>query len=142
MKLACRVEEESQSEVPTKKARVAKGKGKARATPMVAEDQIPGLVVFFGRVDESLRLLVEEARHTNALLFNLGADITENTKLVGDVENLLFKICRSQGLMGELPGESEAEVGELARMPMPEWSLRTGGSGMGAKTPEPEGTLE
>ena len=38
--------------------------------------------------------------------------------------------------MGELPGESEAEVGELARTP------RTGGSGMGAKTPEPEGTLE
>src|SRR3984957_19190389 len=39
MKLACRVEEESQSEVPTKKARVAKGKGKARATPTVAKDQ-------------------------------------------------------------------------------------------------------
>src|ERR1700720_635085 len=35
MKLACRVEEESQSEVPTKKARVAKGKGKARATPKI-----------------------------------------------------------------------------------------------------------
>ena len=134
MKLACRVEEESQSEVPTKKARVAKGKGKARATPTVAEDQIPGLVAFFGRVDESLRLLVEEARHTNALLFNLGADVTETTKLIRDVENLLFKICRSQGLMGELPGESEAEVGELARTPMPEWSLRTGGSRMGAKT--------
>ena len=33
MKLACRVEEESQSEVPTKKARVAKGKGKARVMP-------------------------------------------------------------------------------------------------------------
>ena len=142
MKLACRVEEESQSEVPTKKARVAKGKGKARATLTVAEDHIPGLVAFFGRVDKSLRLLVDEARHTNALLFNLGADIAENTKLVGDVENLLFKICRSQGLVGELPGESEAEVGELARTPMPEWSPRTGGSGMGAKTPEPEGTLE
>ena len=142
MKLACRVEEESQSEVPTKKARVAKGKGKARATPTVAKDQIPGLIVFFGRVDESLRLLVEEARHTNALLFNLSADIAENTKPVGDVENLLLKICRSQGLMGELPGESEAEVGELAGTPMPEWSPRTGGSGMVAKTPEPEGTLE
>ena len=44
--------------------------------------------------------------------------------------------------MGELPGELEAEVGELARPPMPERSLRTGSSGMGAKTPEPEGTLE
>ena len=142
MKLACQVEEESQSEVPTKKAQVAKGKGKARATPTVAEDQIPGLVTFFGRVDKSLQLLVEEACHTNALLFNLGADIAKNTKLVGEVENLLFKICRSQGLMGELPGESEAEVGELARTPMPEWSPRTGGSGMGVKTPEPEGTLE
>ena len=119
---------------------MAKGKGKA--TPTAAEDHIPGLVAFFGRVDESLRLLVDEARHTNVLLFNLGADITENTKLIGDVENLLFKICRSQGLMGELPGESEAEVGELAGTPMPEWSPRTGGSGMGAKTPEPEGTLE
>ena len=140
MKLACRVEEGSQSEVPTKKARLAKGIGKATAT--AAEDHIPGLVAFFGRVDESLRLLVEEVRHPNVLLFNLGADITENTKLVGDVENLLFKICQSQGLMGELPGESEAEVGELARTPMPEWSPRTGGSGMGAKTPEPEGTLE
>ena len=93
MKLACQVEEELQSEVLTKKARVAKGKGKARVTLTVAEDQIPGLVAFFGRVDESLRLLVEEARHTNTLLFNLGADIAENTKLVGDVENLLFKIC-------------------------------------------------
>ena len=130
MKLACRVEEESQSKVPTKKAQVAKGKGKARATPTVAEDQIPGLVAFFGHVNESLRLLVEEARHTNVLLFNLSADIAENTKLVRDVENLLFKICRSQGLMGELPGESEAEGGELARTPMPEWSLRTGSSGM------------
>src|SRR6202040_1223022 len=115
MKLACRVEEESQSEVPTKKARGAKGKGKVRATPTAAEDHIPGLVAFFGHVDESLRLLVDEARHTNALLFDLSADIAENTKLVGDVENLLFKICRSQGLVGELPGESEAEVGELAR---------------------------
>src|ERR1700722_15659670 len=95
MKLACRVEEELQSEVPTKKARVARGKGKARATPMVTEDQIPGLI------NESLQLLVEEARHTNALLFNLGADIAENTKLIGDVKNLLFKICQSQGLMGE-----------------------------------------
>src|SRR6202040_4267923 len=94
MKLACRVEEESQSEVPMKKAQVAKGKGKAGAMSTVAEDQIPGLVAFFGRVDESLRLLVEEGRHTNALLFNLGADIAENTKLVGDVKNLLFKICR------------------------------------------------
>ena len=64
--------------------------------------------MFFGRVDESLWLLVEEARHTNTLLFNLGADIAENTKLVGDVKNLLFKICQSQGLMGELPGESES----------------------------------
>src|ERR1700720_1997463 len=142
MKLACRVEEESQSEVPTKKARVAKGKGKARAMPMVAKDQIPRLVAFFGHVDESLRLLVEEVRHTNALLYNLGADITKNTKLVGDVDTLLFKICRSRGLVGELPGESEAEVGELVRTLMPEWSLRTGSSGMGAKTPEPEGTLE
>src|ERR1700720_4161907 len=142
MKLACRVEEESQSEVPMKKAQTTKGKGKAMPMPTVAEDQIPGLVVFFGRVNELLRLLVEEARHTNALLFNLGADIAENTKHVGDVENLLFKICRSQGLMGELPGESEAEVGELARTPMPEWSPRTGGSRMGAKTLEPEGTLE
>src|SRR6202040_891632 len=104
--------------------------------PTVAEDQIPGLVAFFGRVNESLRLLVEEAHHTNALLFNLGAEVAKNTKLIGDVENLLFKICQSQGLMGELPGESEAEVRELARMPMPEWSPRTGGSGMGAKTPE------
>src|ERR1700720_751178 len=142
MKLACRVEEGSQSEVPTKKARLAKGKGKATPTPTAAEDHIPGLVAFFGRVNESLRLLVDEARHTNVLLYNLGAHIAENTKLVGDVENLLFKICRSQGLVGELPGESEAEVGELARTPMPEWSPRTGSSGMGAKTPEPEGTLE
>src|ERR1700722_5517667 len=93
MKLAWRGEGESQSEVPTKKARLAKGKGKATPTPTAAEDHIPGLVAFFGRVDESLRLLVDEARHTNALLYNLGADITENTKLVGDVENLLFKIC-------------------------------------------------
>ena len=76
------------------------------------------------------------------LLFNLRADVAENTKLVGDVENLLFKICRSQGLMGEWPGESEAEVWELARMPVPEWSPRTGGLGMGAKTPEPESNLE
>src|ERR1700720_810917 len=142
MKLACRVEEGSQSEVPTKKARLAKGKGKARAMPTVAKDQIPGLVAFFGRVDESLRLLVKEAHHTNTLLFNLGAEVAETTKLIGDVKNLLFKICRSQGLMGELPGELEAEVGELVRTPMPEWSPRTGGSGMGAKPPEPEGTLE
>src|ERR1700723_1761701 len=142
MKLAYRVEEELQSEVPTKKAQVAKGKGKVRATPTVAEDKIPGLIAFFGHVDESLWLLIEEACHTNTLLFNLGANVTKNTKLVGDVENLLFKICRSQGLMGELPGELEAEVGELARTPMPEGSPRTGGSGMGAKTPEPEGTLE
>src|ERR1700720_3929160 len=124
MKLACRVEEESQSEVLTMKARVVKGKGKARAMPMVAKDQIPRLVAFFGHVDESLRLLVEEVRHTNALLYNLGADITKNTKLVGDVDTLLFKICRSRGLVGELPGESEAEVGELVRTLMPEWSLR------------------
>ena len=75
-------------------------------------------------------------------IFNLWADVAKNTKLIGAVENLLFKICRSQGLMGEWPGESEAEVGELARTPVLEWSLRTGGSGMGAKTPEPEGTLE
>ena len=54
---------------------MAKGKGKA--TPTAAEDHIPGLVAFFGRVDESLRLLVDEARHTNALLFNLGADIAD-----------------------------------------------------------------
>ena len=136
MKLACRVEEDPQSEV------LMKGKGKARATLVVTEDAIPGLVTFFGLIIESLKLLVEESRHTNVLLFNLGADVTENTKLVRDVENLLIKICRSQGLMGELPGESEAEVGELARMPMPEWSPRTGGLGMRAKTPEPEGTLE
>ena len=142
MKLACRVEEDSQSKVPTKRAQTTKGKDKAQATPVVAEDQIPGLVNFFGLVTESLKLLVEEAHHTNALLYNLGADITENTKFVGDVENLLFKICRSWGLMGELPRESEAEVRELARTPTPEWSLRTGSSGMGAKTPEPEGTLE
>src|SRR6202041_2332114 len=58
-------------------AQVAKGKGKARATPTVAKDHIPGLVVFFGHVDKSLRLLVDEARHTNTLLFNLGADIAE-----------------------------------------------------------------
>src|ERR1700722_3224932 len=121
---------------------MTKGRGKARATPMVTEEQVPGLVAFFSHVDESLRLLVEEAHHTNALLFNLGADIAENTKLVGDVKNLLFKICRSQGLMGELPGESEAEVGELVRTLMLKWSPRTGGSGMGVKTPEPEGTLE
>ena len=44
--------------------------------------------------------------------------------------------------MKELPGESEAEVRELVRTPMPEWPPRTGGSGMGVKTPEPEGTLE
>ena len=92
-------------------------------------------MTFFGSITESLKLLVEEARHTNALLFNLGADIAENTKLIGDIENLLFKICRR--LMGELPGESEAEVGELARTLMLEWSPRTGSSGMGAKTPEP-----
>ena len=72
---------------------MAKGKGKVRATPMVAKDQIPGLIAFFGHVNESLRLLVKEACHTNALLLNLGADIAENTKLIGDVENLLFKIC-------------------------------------------------
>ena len=71
MKLACRVEEESQSEVPTKKARVAKGKGKARATPTVAEDHIPGLVAFFGCVDESLRLLVDEACHTSCFLISV-----------------------------------------------------------------------
>src|ERR1700722_2880301 len=65
MKLACRVEEETQSKVLTKKARAAKRKGKARAMPMVAEDQIPGHIAFFGRIDESLRLLVEEACHTN-----------------------------------------------------------------------------
>ena len=142
MKLACRVEEDSQSEVPTKKARMTKGKGKAQAMLAVAENSILGLVTLFSSITESLKLLVEVARHTNALLFNLGTNVTENTKLIGHVENLLFKICRSQGLMGELPGESEAEVGELARTPMPEWSPRTGGSGMGAKTPEPEGTLE
>src|SRR6202040_1363500 len=136
MKLACRVEEESQSEGPMEKAQMTKGKGKARVMPTVAEDQIPGLIAFFSHIDESLRLLVKEARHTNVLLFNLDADIAKNTKLVRDVKNFLFKICRSQGLMGELPGESEAEVGELVRTP------RTGGLGMGAKTPEPEGTLE
>src|ERR1700720_1616280 len=97
MKLACRVEEESQSEVLTKKARVAKGKSKARAMPTVTEDQIPGLIAFFGCVDESLRLLVEEVHPTNALLFNLGAEVAETTKLVGDIENMLFKICRSWG---------------------------------------------
>ena len=109
---------------------------------MVAVDSIPWLANFFGSVTESLKLLVEEVWHTNALLFNLRVDITKNTKLVGDVDTLLFKICRSRGLVGELPGESEAEVGELARTPMPEWSPRTGGLGMGAKTPEPQGTLE
>ena len=62
MKLACRVEEESQSEVPTKKARVAKGKGKAQARPIIAEDSIQGLMTFFGLITESLKLLVEEAR--------------------------------------------------------------------------------
>ena len=108
---------------------------------MVADAQIPGLINLFGLVTESLKLLVEEAGQTNVLLYNLEADVAENTKLVGDIENLLFKICRSQGLMGELPGELEAEVGELARTPMPEWSPRTGDSGIGAKTPEPEGTL-
>ena len=96
---------------------MTKGKGKAQAMPTVTKDQTRGI---FGHVNESLPLLVKEAQHTNALLSNLGADVTENTKLVGDIENLLFKICRSQGLMGELLGESEAEVGELARMPMPE----------------------
>ena len=96
----------------------------------------------FVHVNKYLCLLVEVAQHTNALLFNLGDDIAKNTKPVGDIENLLFKICRSQGLMGELPGESEAEVGELASTLMLEWSLRTGGSGMGVKTPEPKGTLE
>ena len=109
---------------------------------MVADEQIPRLVAFFSCVDELLRLLVEEARHTNVLLFKLGADVAETTKLVGDIENMLLKICRSRGLMGELPGELEAGIGELARTPMPEWSPRAGGSGMGAKTPEPEGTLE
>src|ERR1700720_4059265 len=133
MKLACRVEEESQSEVPTKKARMTKGKGKAQAMPIVADEQIPGLVAFFGHVNESLQLLVEEAHHTNVLLCNLSANFAKNTKHVGDVKNMLFKICQSRGLMGELPGEPEAEVGELARTPMPEWSPRTGSSGMGAK---------
>src|ERR1700720_901249 len=118
---------------------MTKGMGKARATPMVAEEKIPRLIAFFGHVDKSLRFLVEEVHHTNALLCNLGTDFAENTKLVGDIKNMLFKICRSQGLMGELPGESEAEVRELVRMPMPmlEWLLRTGSLGMGAKTPEP-----
>ena len=54
---------------------MTKGRGKARATPMVTEEQVPGLVAFFSHVDESLRLLVEEACHTNALLYNLGADV-------------------------------------------------------------------
>src|ERR1700722_10294030 len=71
--------------------------------PLVADTQIPRLVEFFGRISESLQLLVKEVHHTNALLFNLGADVTENTKLDGDVENLLFKICRSRGLL-ELGG--------------------------------------
>ena len=44
--------------------------------------------------------------------------------------------------MVKLPGESEAEVGWMVRTPMPEWLPKTGGSGMGAKTPEPQGTLE
>ena len=57
----CRVEEDKQSEVPTK------GKGKALATPVVAKDTIPGLVTFFGSITESLKLLVEESRHPNAL---------------------------------------------------------------------------
>ena len=42
--------------------------------------------------------MVEEVWHTNALMFNLGAEVAKNTKLIGDVENLLFKICRSQGV--------------------------------------------
>ena len=41
MKLACRVEEELQSEVLSKKAQMTKGKGKARAMPVIAEDSIP-----------------------------------------------------------------------------------------------------
>src|SRR3984957_16658167 len=55
VKVACKVEEESQSEVPTKKAWMTRGKGKARATPTptVAEGQILGLVAFFSHVDES-----------------------------------------------------------------------------------------
>ena len=77
MKLACRVEEDSESEVPTK------GKGKAWVTPVVAEDQIPGLVNFFGLVTESLKLLVEEARHTNALLFNLSATSLKTQNSLG-----------------------------------------------------------
>src|ERR1700720_3348310 len=92
MKLACRAEEE-QSEAPNKKARTTKSKSKARATPMVSYAQIPGLVKFFGHIADSLQLLVKETCHTNMLLFNLGADVAKNTELIGDVKNLLYKIC-------------------------------------------------
>ena len=62
---------------------MTKGKGKALVTPMVAVDSIPWLTNFFGSDTKSHKLLVEEVLHTNALLFNLGADVAENTKLVG-----------------------------------------------------------
>ena len=60
MKLACRVEEESQSEVPMK------GKGKAKAMLIITDDSILGVLTFFSSITESLKLLVEEAQHTNA----------------------------------------------------------------------------
>src|SRR6202041_1154389 len=44
MNLACRVDEDSQSEVPTKKAETTKSKGKARAVPKVDDTHIPELV--------------------------------------------------------------------------------------------------
>ena len=56
MKLACRVEEDSQSEVPTK-AWTAKGKGKSRATLIVAKEQIPGLVAFFWPCRRVLKII-------------------------------------------------------------------------------------
>ena len=104
--------------------------------PTVDNTQIPGFLNFFSRITDFLQQFVKDAHHTNALLFNLGADISENTKLVGDIENLLFKICKSQGLMGELLGNSEGGFGEVARTPMPEWSLGGEGSGLRARIPE------
>ena len=48
MKLACRVEEGSQSEVPTKKARLAKGKGKARRRQRQRQRQRPLKIISRG----------------------------------------------------------------------------------------------
>ena len=110
MKLACGVEEESQSEVPTKKAQTVKAKGKDQAALMADDTQIPGLVDFSSWIAESLQQLVEKVCQTNALLFNLRTNVTKNTKPVWSVENLLYKICRSQSLMGELPGDLEGET--------------------------------